>query len=232
MVREKSPWFITTGLTQHQPRVTDRWDECRTPALSDSVSQNLSIWVGTDTQRWLIFHSHFWFFKVNITLSTDALTYVTAILPPGHHRHHNTEITTVFHVNPIHTPHFFKFSTLNVFLRLRFSTLTPKQDCNFGTLIRFVQPVLCPDKTQLKLIAVKRVTGYVTWCFLFKWSPGRVGCRISARGGRPMMNWYLNAIERCISNGASPSQGCAPASAPTPWTRAGSQTRGFVYSHS
>ena len=30
------------------------------------------------------------------------------------------------------------------------------------------------------------------------------------RGGRPVMNWYLNGIEWYILNGASPSQGWAP----------------------
>ena len=34
-----------------------------TVAQGPPVSQNLSIWVGTDTQWGLIFHSHFWFLK-------------------------------------------------------------------------------------------------------------------------------------------------------------------------
>ena len=47
----------------------------------------------------------------------------------------------------------------------------------------------------------------------------RGGCKISLRGGLPVMNWCLNAIEWCILNRASPSQ-WAPASTPTHLIRA------------
>ena len=48
--------------------------------------------------------------------------------------------------------------------------------------------------------------------------------RISPRGGRPVINWCLNAIEWCIMNNETPFQGWAPAPAPIPWIRA-RQTR-------
>ena len=48
----------------------------------------------------------------------------------------------------------------------------------------------------------------------------RGGYRISPRGGRPVMDWCLNTFEWYILNGAPPSQGLAPTSAPTPWVRA------------
>ena len=48
----------------------------------------------------------------------------------------------------------------------------------------------------------------------------RGGCRIPPKGGRPVMNQFLNATECCILNGVAPSQGWAPALAPNPWIRA------------
>ena len=44
---------------------------------------------------------------------------------------------------------------------------------------------------------------------------GRGGYRISLRGGHPVMEWCLNAVEWCILNGASPSQRWVRAPAPT-----------------
>ena len=40
--------------------------------------------------------------------------------------------------------------------------------------------------------------------------------RISPSGGRPVMDWCLNAIEKCILNGETPPQGLTRAPAPTP----------------
>ena len=71
-------------------------------------------------------------FNVNFSLSDDNLALVTVITPPT--KPQLTEITTVFYINPIHAIFSSKFSTLIAFLGPEFSTQTPKQDCNFGTL--------------------------------------------------------------------------------------------------
>ena len=62
-----------------------------------------------------------------------------------------TEITTVFYINPIHVIFSSKFSTLTVFLGPKFSTSTPKQDFNFGTL---GQPDVLGDCASVSLSLV------------------------------------------------------------------------------
>ena len=46
------------------------------------------------------------------------------------------------------------------------------------------------------------------------------GSRIYPKGGRPVMDWCLNAIGQFILNGKTPPQEWARAPAPTPWIRA------------
>ena len=47
-----------------------------------TVSQNLSLWVGNNTQWWIIFHSLL-ILKVNFSPSADVLKFVTAKTPPS-----------------------------------------------------------------------------------------------------------------------------------------------------
>ena len=62
------------------------------------------------------------------------------------------------------------------------------------------------------VLAVRLVWSGLSWpC-----GRSRGGYRISLRGGRPVMNWCLNAIEWCIWNGVAPSQWWALGVRPVP----------------
>ena len=97
-----------------------------------AVSQNWSIWVETDTQWWTIFHSHLNFLGEFLTLRWWF----------GISDYHNTATKAIVHwnnhsfLNEYNLPHYPpNFPLPPRFLRPEFRTPTPKQGCNFGTLI-------------------------------------------------------------------------------------------------
>ena len=52
------------GLGEYHPDMHQLCQSVASPlVLGDPVSQNLQLWVGVDTQLWIIFHSYFLFLE-------------------------------------------------------------------------------------------------------------------------------------------------------------------------
>ena len=111
----------------------------------DSVSRNLQIWVGADTQLWIIFPLTFYFWSEYPTpnslfnVSDCKHTAATVVLPKSEKVSHNSKINSI-HFAP-------KFPLLQSYLDSYFPLWHPGKS-NFGTLVRlqhYLIPVAIAD---------------------------------------------------------------------------------------
>ena len=134
-------------------------------------------------------------FNVNLAFPADELALVTVITPPS--KPWFTEITAVFYINQSHPTFSSKFSTLNIFLGPKFSTLTPKHDCNFGTLCH---PLLSPPPlsshsvTMFVLAKLQDVVRIPPWQF-----DKPLTDAITEELNRKLSNRVLYSVGLCIA---------------------------------